>query len=411
MQQFGRLWRVLHFRANREKGSSASEASARPAHSKQPRQRHLKWEKRSIRLFVWLIGLAMLSSLPHAHSVLPASGVGTATTAASTEGAASSSTGLVSPQIQTQASLTGIDPQQHAQPNADPCDLTNFQMGDCLVEALTTVLFGGFEKYVNQQIQTAISLTFLIGTPANLTYQHPVVTALYGYVQIGLGGMLALVIVIAGYRYLWGDYSTFREFAGSFTICSVLANFSLGLLAQFIDLENSLSAALPTAILNLPFFASYGYTNLFQFFMNLPSLSGFLYLFAAIEMVMILFLAVQMLLRIALLDLLLIVAPLGIMCFALPHTQRWGRLWAEAFGAALIVQFLQLLTLALGAALIASVSLGGPLVTIGSGIGALYLTFKIPGMLLSGATRALGSAQEGGSRAAQRAATAIAAVI
>lgn len=411
MQRLSTLWRVRRLRAHPAERAGASEAPARPPRPMQPRQRSLKWEKHAIRLFVWLIGLAMFFSLPHAPITPSASGTGTATTAAFTGAADSSTSGPITPEVQTPSGTTGTTPSVHAQPNADPCDVTNFQLGDCLVEALTSTLFGGFEKYVNQQIQTAISLTFLIGTPANLTYQHPVVIALYGYIQVGLGGILALVLVIAGYHFLWGNYSFFREFASSFTICSVVANFSLAILAQFIDLENSVSAALPTAVLNLPFFASYGYTNLFQFFLNLPSLSGFLYLFAAIEMVMILLLAVQMLLRIALLDLLLIVAPLGIMCFVLPHTQRWGRLWAEAFAAALVVQFLQLLALALGAALIASVSLGGPLVTIGSGIGALYLTFKIPGMLLSGATRALGAAQTEGSRASQRMATAIAAVI
>lgn len=291
---------------------------------------------------------------------------------------------------------------------SDPCDFpTNFKITDCFIEILTDALFGGFYKFVKQEALTTESWTFLFGTPGPLTYQQPIVTFFFSITRGLLDGILALVIVFAGYQYLWGSYYSFREFVGSFAIWAIIANSADQLLTQFIVLEDALSTTAVTGVFQLPLFQdlarNLGLKNIFDVFFNLGNLVGFFYLFAIIELLMLLALAVQMMVRIALLDVLFVLAPLGLMCFALPQTQRWGRLWAEAFTSTLIVQFIQMVMVALGAGLIATVDLGASGLSIFAGIGVLYLTFKAPGWLLSGAARVLGGGGGNRGQAAQAA--------
>ena len=44
-----------------------------------------------------------------------------------------------------------------------------------------------------------------------------------------------------------------------------------------------------------------------------------------------LLLLLQMLMRLALIDVLLVAAPLGLLCWVLPQTQGWARLWSGTF--------------------------------------------------------------------------------
>jgi hypothetical protein len=127
----------------------------------------------------------------------------------------------------------------------------------------------------------------------------------------------------------------------------------------------------------------------------------------AIMLIFLLLLSLQMLVRIALLGLLLVLAPLGILAFALPQTSAWGRLWAQAFVSALIVQPIQIVLLGLGAALIALPQVGG-IAAVFAGTAALYLAFRVPGMLLSSATRSMGAVNGDAGRLANRAADVVA---
>jgi hypothetical protein len=86
--------------------------------------------------------------------------------------------------------------------------------------------------------------------------------------------------------------------------------------------------------------------------------------------------------RVALLDVLIILAPIGLFCLALPQTQRWGRLWTMGFAATLFLQFLQVLVVAMGSALISSFGHASATpITLLIGCSALYLAFRLPGML------------------------------
>jgi hypothetical protein len=109
--------------------------------------------------------------------------------------------------------------------------------------------------------------------------------------------------------------------------------------------------------------------------------------------VMALLLIGQMALRLAWVSLLGALAPLGLLCFGLPLTSGWGRLWMQQFSLAVFVQFLQVATLSLGGALL--VALSAPTTTLFAGVTdatpiveslllimLLYLALRIPTMLV-----------------------------
>src|SRR5439155_25199234 len=60
----------------------------------------------------------------------------------------------------------------------------------------------------------------------------------------------------------------------------------------------------------------------------------------------------QMLMRLALLDALLVIAPLALLCWVLPQTYSWARLWFSTFFGTVFVQSIQVLVLRLGTDLI-----------------------------------------------------------
>jgi hypothetical protein len=105
-----------------------------------------------------------------------------------------------------------------------------------------------------------------------------------------------------------------------------------------------------------------------------------------------------MLVRLALLFLLIVLAPLGLLCFGLPQTQGYGRLWTSTFTVTLFVQFFQVVTLALGGMLISSTESTG-LLSLDTGIVSLlvstaviYLVLSIPGMIRNWALRPVAEA-------------------
>jgi len=59
-------------------------------------------------------------------------------------------------------------------------------------------------------------------------------------------------------------------------------------------------------------------------------------------------LILQMLMRLALLDILLIVAPLAVLVGVLPQGRHWTRFWTDLFVGTLLTQFVQILVLRLG---------------------------------------------------------------
>ena len=98
-------------------------------------------------------------------------------------------------------------------------------------------------------------------------------------------------------------------------------------------------------------------------------------------------LLVQQLMRLALVDVLLILAPLAAVLWILPQSQAWGRLWGRLFVGTVFAQAVQVLTLRLGFNLatgLPQLSVGGLLQPL-LGIAVLALVLKIPSLMGGGA--------------------------
>ncbi|HEV2238346.1 MAG TPA: conjugal transfer protein TrbL family protein [Ktedonobacterales bacterium] len=236
------------------------------------------------------------------------------------------------------------------------------------------------------------SFNFISLTPPGGTYQSTSVVALWRWALGVMDAALAVIAMWGGYNALvrhqiGARYHSALEFLPRLALAALAANLSLLFAAFFIDLNNALCDGIGAVALP-------GYGQLGTLGQGMALL-----LLALIYGVVGLLLVLQMLLRLALLDLLIITGPLGLLCWALPQTQAWARLWTSTFVATTLVQFLQMATLKLGASLILELTPGrldNAVLTLLVGIADLYLTFKIPGMLRSWALRSVGAASVGG---------------
>src|SRR5262245_15201962 len=106
-----------------------------------------------------------------------------------------------------------------------------------------------------------------------------------------------------------------------------------------------------------------------------------------IYVVMGLLLVLQQLMRLALVDVLLVTAPLAAICWILPQTNGWARLWGTLFVGTVFAQFVQVLALRLGFNLATSFPPGtaAGLIQPLLGIAVLALVLKIPGLMRGGA--------------------------
>src|SRR4030088_2894635 len=125
-------------------------------------------------------------------------------------------------------------------------------------------------------------------------------------------------------------------------LSGILVNTSLDWGHFVIDLNNGLCRALgATAI---PAWNSVLQPGAGPALMNLIAM--------VVYLLMGLLLLGQMLMRLALVDALLVVAPLALLCWVLPQTYSWARLWFSTFFGTVFVQTIQVLVLQLGGALI-----------------------------------------------------------
>jgi hypothetical protein len=107
-----------------------------------------------------------------------------------------------------------------------------------------------------------------------------------------------------------------------------------------------------------------------------------------VYMVVGLLLLIQMLMRLAWIDVLLVISPLAAACWVLPQTQGWAQSWNEHFTGAVFTQFVQVVALKLAGLLLVAVLRLEPDVTWLSflmGAATLWPTFRIPGLMRAGA--------------------------
>jgi hypothetical protein len=272
------------------------------------------------------------------------------------------------------------------------------QVRKALAELLATVLRparDALRDHLDQQFN------ILTATRPEHTVGLPQVQHMHGVARAVANAALALILIAGGYnlifrRHLTGDDEELWPLLGRLLLAALAANTAIvgggptpaGWAGWFVALNNALidaaTRALPVGLDGL--LAAGPADPLLT--TNWPQLGGSLLLallVLAVFLLVALLWLVQMLVRLALLDVLLAVAPLAIVLWALPQTEGWARLWWRVFLPTLFCQFLQVAALGLGAALgrglaRPSEAALAPLL----GIATLALALKIPGLLHAG---------------------------
>jgi hypothetical protein len=255
---------------------------------------------------------------------------------------------------------------------------------------------------LRHQVDGALSsqLNFISRTPETLTYQSPTVLGLWGRMRQIANAGLALVAFVGGLnvilnRRLGTPYHDAFQFLPRLAVGAVLANTSAQWTGLAIWANNQLCDAIGHA--SLP--------GLEQTAAELQALADIV--LVIVYLAVGLLLISQMLLRLALVDLLVVVSPLALLLWVLPQTEGWWRRWSTAFTGAVFAQFVQVGTLKLAGGLLRELS-GSALLSEARilylllAITSLVLTLKVPSLLNAYAGDGLDLLRQLTFRAAER---------
>ena len=242
------------------------------------------------------------------------------------------------------------------------------------------------------------ALNFISQTPESVSYGSPAVRDLWGRMRQLANAGLAVVALVGGlnvvlHNRLGTPYHEAMAFLPRLAVGAVLANTSLQWTGLAIEANNVASAAVGRA--PLPGWEQAGMLS--HAWLDLAL--GGVYLFVA------LLLLVQMLLRLALVDLLIVVSPLAMVLWVLPQTEGWARRWTASFAGFVFAQFVQVIAIRLGSGLTLQLSgLAPDAVAVGllAGITTLGLTLKVPSLLNAHIDDGMSAARRRARRAAGR---------
>jgi hypothetical protein len=272
-------------------------------------------------------------------------------------------------------------------------------------------------QWVAQQVTSALQpvINVLLKSPLNIitqtppadTYQNPTVSTWCSAFLTVIDLALASLIVIGGYNMIVGrelglPHAGLAEFLPRLLLSFGAAHFSLYFLGLFIDLENAL-CSVATTLASTSMLTTI-ITGIFQG--NLPGEGLLAWVLAFVLGVMAVLLGAQMVARLALLWILLVLSGPGLACFALPQTMGFGRMWLSLTASTVLVQFFQVVALALGGTLLTSLGasnlfgVGGTLATLLVCVALLYLVLRIPGIVHRLALRPMMDASAAAARAA-----------
>ena len=195
----------------------------------------------------------------------------------------------------------------------------------------------------------------LTGTPPELTYANPLVREAWTVVWAVTSGALVVIVGWMGLslivsEHVGGRSAGWRETfprlvlglvaaATSLWWCSLVIDVGAGVsgfVAESLGVNpgNLLRAPLKTLLIAV----ESGSVGMAQLMALLYLIYGFF----------VLYVLVQMIVRLALIDLLLALAPIALGLWILPHTAGWGRQWLRMFMTTVFQQAVQLIALALG---------------------------------------------------------------
>jgi len=226
-------------------------------------------------------------------------------------------------------------------------------------------------------------------TPRTMTYQQPGVIQKHDALLVIIDWGFAAALVVMGILVILGpnsplSYPAAGEIVPRVVIAYIAAHSSLQWGAWFIDLSNALCTAVAPAD-PFPLTSSANLGTAFAL-LGLALLYGF----------MAVFLGLFMFVRVKLIAVLLILAPVACVLWVLPGRPRqWGELWMDLFFSNLFVQFIQVLVLNVGVELLQTA--GGDsagFMQFLSGAATLLLVFRVPSLVNAavggGATSFLG---------------------
>ena len=194
----------------------------------------------------------------------------------------------------------------------------------------------------------------LTGTPPDLTYGHWMVQQAWMVVWAITSGALVVILGWMGLTLIMSEHlgrqqAGWREMVPRLVLGLVAAASSLWWCALVLDVADAVSGFIaveldvtPGDLLRAPLetfltAVQAGSVGMAQMLALLYLVYGFF----------VLYVIVQMILRLALIDILLALAPIALGLWILPHTAGWGRHWLRLFMTTVFQQAVQLIALAL----------------------------------------------------------------
>ena len=195
----------------------------------------------------------------------------------------------------------------------------------------------------------------LTGTPPGLTYDHAMVREAWGVVWAIASGALVVILGWMGLSLIIGEHlgrqqAGWREMVPRLVLGLVAASTSLWWCALVIDVADGVSGFVAAELDVTPGDLLRAPLNTLLTAVQSGSV-GMAQLLAIIYLVygfFVLYVLVQMVVRLALIDILLALAPVALGLWILPHTAGWGRHWLRLFMTTVFQQAVQLIALALG---------------------------------------------------------------
>ena len=231
----------------------------------------------------------------------------------------------------------------------------------------------------------------MFGTPHVLTDQNPSVVVLQFLIELVALGALVFIVVVSGFNlmlrpHLGVEYHEVRYILPRVCLGAVGIVAAAWLCGELIDFSNLLSSAAVTNSflpVSMPDLTTLGNGTS-------PALGELMLAFAVLGYtIFALLVLIQIIVRLATLDLLLVLAPLAMACWILPQTQRWAERWAILFVGCLLAQPLQLICISLGLSIATSMDTQPGLANLFGNlsievtqaalcVGTYYVAFKIP---------------------------------
>ena len=195
----------------------------------------------------------------------------------------------------------------------------------------------------------------LTGTPPDLTYAHELVKQAWMVVWAITTGALVVILGWMGLSFIVSEHlgrqqTGWREMVPRLVLGLVAAASSLWWCALVLDVADAVSGFIAVSLNVTPGDLLRAPLDTFLTAVQAGSV-GMAQLLALLYLVygfFVLYVIVQMVLRLALIDILLALAPIALGLWILPHTAGWGRHWLRLFMTTVFQQAVQLIALALG---------------------------------------------------------------